>query len=403
MSIFDLFTERKSNSTNNRYHSKFNRNAVRSRNLRLESLEERALLSAVPLSASEYADLRAQYTEFDLPENMSEMNVIMLDLTKGDSLSTLKNAIATAGLTEQSDLIVVRTTYNNTNTLKYSSQTDELIININATLFGSVTIVGLGPKNLTLDANQQCRIMTVMGTSTIVNLGGLMITNGRSDLSTSNNSYGGGIYKSTGTLAITNCIISGNTSISSGSSGSSSGGGIYNNGRLIITDSTISENTAHSGSGGGIYNSGTLTITNSTISGNNIYTNRASYGGGISNTLSLTIINSTISDNSISNASTNSAVYGGGISCWGSNGYKVIILSSTISGNTISNSYDGVNVYGSGIYLSGHMSATITDSTISGNKSINKSSLSSYGGGIYYNSSQQLMIMNSTISGTQHL
>src|SRR5207244_2746845 len=45
-----------------------------------------------------------------------------------------------------------------------------------------------------------------------------------------------------------------------------SGGGIFNEGTLIISNSIISENTA--GYGGGIYNGGALTVNNSTITQN---------------------------------------------------------------------------------------------------------------------------------------
>ncbi len=46
-----------------------------------------------------------------------------------------------------------------------------------------------------------------------------------------------------------------------------SGGAIYNQGTLTLTNSTVSGNSA-SRAGGGIYNFGTLTLTNSTVSGN---------------------------------------------------------------------------------------------------------------------------------------
>ena len=166
MSIFNHFCDRKPNPRG----VQFNRNAVRTRNLRMESLEERALLSAVPLSTSEYADLRAQYTDFDLPENMADLNVITLDLAQGDDLTSLKNAITTAGTTAQSDLIVVLTS-NTANTLKYTSNADELTIDIDATQYGSISIIGLGPKSFTLNANQKCRVMTVSGDLTKVTLG----------------------------------------------------------------------------------------------------------------------------------------------------------------------------------------------------------------------------------------
>ena len=54
--------------------------------------------------------------------------------------------------------------------------------------------------------------------------------------------------------------------------GTNSGGGIYNDGTLTITDCTLSGNSAEVG--GGISNSGTLTVTSSTISGNSAFRRR---------------------------------------------------------------------------------------------------------------------------------
>jgi hypothetical protein len=81
------------------------------------------------------------------------------------------------------------------------------------------------------------------------------------------------------------------------------GGGIFNQGRLTLTNSTVSDNTSTS-AGGGIYNSslGTLTLTNSTVSGNGALSGK---GGGISNEGRLTLTNSTVSYNY--------SQYGGGI------------------------------------------------------------------------------------------
>ena len=334
------------------------------RSLHVESLEERALLSVTPLSADEYADLRAQYADFNLPENMADLNVITLDLAEGDDLSTLKSAITTAGTTTKSDLIVVRTT-DTANTIKYTAAEDELIIGIDASEFGSVTIVGLGSKPLSLDADGKCRVMTVSGTdadhSTIANLGGLTITNGKSSNSSSNKSYGGGIYNSYGTLTVTNSTISGNTA-------SGDGGGIYKySGTLTVTNSTITGNTAENG--GGIYNDGTLTVTNSTISGNT-----ASYnGGGIDNfSGTLTVTNSTISGNTSSGD-------GGGIYNYYSG--TLTVTNSTIAGNTASS-------YGGGIYS--RVTLTVTNCTITGNTA-------EKGGGIHNDSDSQTVTINNSI------
>jgi hypothetical protein len=87
-------------------------------------------------------------------------------------------------------------------------------------------------------------------------------------------SYGG--IRNRGTLTVTNSTITGNSA--------STGGGIdtENNGTLTVTNSTISGNSAASAGGGIFAGSGTLTVTNSTLSGNSV-TGANSSGGGIYN------------------------------------------------------------------------------------------------------------------------
>ena len=94
---------------------------------------------------------------------------------------------------------------------------------------------------------------------------------------------GGGVNNSSGTLSVTNTVISGN----SANDDNSSGGGIYNGsyGTVTVTGSTIAGNSAGI-YGGGIYNdSGTLTVTNTIVSlnnaesGNNIYSHASTMLG----------------------------------------------------------------------------------------------------------------------------
>ncbi len=70
------------------------------------------------------------------------------------------------------------------------------------------------------------------------------------------------------------------------------GGGIYNAGTLALTNCTLSGHYGYRG--GAIYNDGTLTVVNSTFSGN-----RALYGGGIFNAYlqTATLVNCTFSGN----------------------------------------------------------------------------------------------------------
>src|SRR5262249_1701893 len=73
---------------------------------------------------------------------------------------------------------------------------------------------------------------------------------------------GGGIWNS-GTLMVSNSTLSGN-------GGGNRGGGIWNSGTATVSNSTLSGNIANCDdfSGGGIENSGTLMVSNSTLFGN---------------------------------------------------------------------------------------------------------------------------------------
>ncbi|MCY2986902.1 MAG: dockerin type I domain-containing protein [Planctomycetota bacterium] len=100
--------------------------------------------------------------------------------------------------------------------------------------------------------------------------------------------WGGGICNSHGgTLTVTNSTFLGN------SSSNYDGGGIYSSGTLSVTNAILSGNSAKR-FGGGIYSSGTVTVTDSTLSGNSA----TSHGGGIYNAGPLTLRNSILWRNS---------------------------------------------------------------------------------------------------------
>ena len=300
--------------------------AARSRRLLFESLENRELLSVSP---TEFNDIRAQYADLNLSANMADYNVI--EITAAQLSDTaLRNAIDTAAATTKDDLIVVRTTATQN---KITLGGSELALNINASLYGSVTIVSLGTADsFTIDANGASRVFKIDG-GTEVALAGVTITGGVTD------DDGGGIIND-GTLAVTNCMIVGNTA-------AISGGGIFNGGALTVTSSIISDNAVEAmGCGGGLYlyiGSETL-ITNSLIVGNVSDLPVAGigsikmFGGGIcSHNSSLTIINSTISGNGDSGiVCTNStlALYNTIVARnLSSAGCNIHISSSTISGS----------------------------------------------------------------------
>ena len=147
-----------------------------------------------------------------------------------------------------------------------------------------------------------------------------------------------GALDNLGTLTLTNCTISGNTS-------DNGPGGVYNTGTLTMVGSTVSGNTVTSGSGGGIANEGTMTLIDSTVSGN-----LSSDAGGIYNTGTLTLTGSSVLGNTVRGN-------GGGIL---NSGGTLSVAGSAISGNSARS--------GGGLYnqsLPSHV--TLSNSTLSGN------------------------------------
>ncbi len=134
-----------------------------------------------------------------------------------------------------------------------------------------------------------------------------------------------------------------NTTISNGET-DGVGGGIFNQGTLIVENSVFTRNYAYVG-GGGLLNRGTATVTDSTFE-RNVGVNG---GAGIGNYGTMTIDRSTINWNAAD-------YYGGGISNWSG---QMTITNSTISGNNISPEDGG------GLYNTGNM--VVTNSTITDN------------------------------------
>ena len=169
-----------------------------------------------------------------------------------------------------------------------------------------------------------------------------------------------------GVLTITSGIVVAISSVTIRHGEAQFGGGIQNNGTLTVTDSTISGNNKS-----GIHNGGTLTVANRTVRDN---TASGTDAGGIRNSGTLTLTNSTVSNNTAGEA-------GGGIESRGT----LTVTGTTISGNTAT--WDG-----GGIYSVRGSSVTITNSTISGNRTGPESSRR--GGGIYQG--EGLLTLNNT-------
>jgi Planctomycete extracellular/Chlamydia polymorphic membrane protein (Chlamydia_PMP) repeat len=328
-----------------------------SRRLRLESLEDRRLLSIT-------------------------VNVLV-DENDGIALGgiSLRDAIAAAAPGDTIDFAP---------TLTDSGPATIQLIHGELLVSKDLTIKGPGAELLTIDASGNdptpainngdgSRVFNVNDLTTalkIVSISGMTLTGG--DVPT----MGGAIY-SREDLSIVATTISGNFAAAAGFN--LAGGGISNrDGRLTIEDSAISGNASFKG--GGVQSTGSgsqLFVTRTTINDNFADDD----GGGIQ-TISGAV---TVADSTISGNSTLAGGDGGGI--YASFASSVTVNHSTISGNTSGS--------GGGIY-SRRGRLTVTDSVISENAAIGTMftfELGGYGdgGGIFFGDAREFTITNSTI------
>jgi len=330
------------------------------------------------LSQEGFKEIRDRYHALGLLENVSSYHVEEITLTE-DAFSNHKDftdainrarTVSTQTTNRRDGLIVV-----NTSAATQAQQEIKLdsALSINS---GNVTIVSMGATDLTIKGNLKARIFDISGTSTVVNMGGLTLTNGHAGNGsytvgstnggggirnngatvcmmyctiTKNRAFenaagtsGGGIYNQSGIVTLINCSITGNTS-TGGGYGNRYGGGIRNNGTMNIRNTVIAGNRVRSGyganpggvHGGGIYNDGRMTLTNCTIAGNVLsksYWNAGISGAGIYNASgTLTIRNSIVAHNRSHNSSENPRdIRRGGGTVTGS--YNLI--STALSGTT---------------------------------------------------------------------
>jgi len=202
----------------------------------------------------------------------------------------------------------------------------------------SLTIdAGALAQNVTIDAQQNSRVLDFTATTGDLTLTALTLTGGRTT-GIGGSGRGGGVqFVSSGQLTLTGSTVNGN-STNTGSAGF--GGGIFAAGDVTLTGSTVSGNstTGFGSPGGGIFAVGNVTLTSSTLSGN-----------------------ATVGDNGL----------GGGLFAFG----NVTLTGSTVSGNSIT----GANASGGGIGAAG--SVTLTNSIVTGNVAVNTGNDQIYSGG----------------------
>jgi CSLREA domain-containing protein len=205
----------------------------------------------------------------------------------------------------------------------------------------------------------------------ILNSGTLLVTNSTlSGNSAENFGRGGGIWNTAGGM-----LTVGNSSFSEngapeGTEHVPMGGGIYNDGRALVENSTFSDNDADHG--GGIFNAGRLAVRGSTFTGNS-----AGEGGAIHNIApTLSIANSSFVGNFTTEGS------GGAISSRA--GTTLTVANSIFSENGASDAgaiasegtlivahstFEGNGANGGGA-IESRGTFTVTDSTFTGNSAI---------------------------------
>lgn len=215
----------------------------------------------------------------------------------------------------------------------------------------SVAIKGPGASTLTIQRDGSATPFRLLTFGGVASLSGLKLTNG-------SEGSGGCVYID-GRLTITNCELSGNTSTAAGNF--VGGGAVFveGNGQLTVVESLITGNNS-AGVGGGIFvaGGGDVTLRNSTLSNNVAAANN--FGGG-----------------------------GGGI-YFGFTG-RLLVSNCTISGNTANGAGGGVYIYPASSALN---SWVLSNSTLS-----NNSSLVSGGGGFaVFGSNNTILFQNCTVT-----
>ena len=255
--------------------------------------------------------------------------------------------------------------------------------------YDSLAIAGQGGDIIQRDAAAPAFRLLDVAAGASLTLQNLTLQSGRA-VGSGASAEGGGIYNQ-GTLVLRGVTVQGN--VAAGSSGvtdkngngasgaSAAGGGIYSNGTLTLDDGTVVQGNSvyggpggggatlftsgpggsgGDGSGGGLYvGGGTVTLTNTTLSQNGAYGGAA--GGGFA-----------IYGKHAPNASPGNG-YGGAL--YVANG-TVTLNSDTVDYNAAGRGGVPVNGYGGGLYANGG-SITLLNDTVEFNFAID------FGGGIY--------------------
>ena len=248
-----------------------------------------------------------------------------------------------------------------------------------------VDISGPGASKLTVrrDTGGNYRIFNVTTTG-LVTLSGMTIRDGNLG---GIGASGGGIASSNASaiLQITNCALLNNAA--------PFGGGIYNAGTLTLTNCTLSGNSTNLSDGGGTYNTGSMTVTACAFNNNTAQ----GYGGGIySSGGNIGVTNCALSGNSSHPTSgSNPDARGGGLFINSGTGTinKCAVTGNSATGMRVQGN-DG-NGLGGGVYVNSG-TTNIVNCTLGSNSATGTGSISR--GGAIFNQGGTVNITNSTLS-----
>ncbi len=312
------------------------------RHLRIEPLEDRRMLATITVTS--------------LSDNLFP-----------DGLVSLREAIQAANTNASVDGSTAGTVGADTIEFDPSLFNETILLAGELEITETLTIDASAlPGGMTIDAQQNSRVLHFTSTSGDLSLNGITVTGGRTvggnTSQTDSTHSGAGIrFASGGVLTLTNTSV-----IENGTEGfGASGGGIaatFDSGSVVILDSLISGNftSNSSATGGGVYvRNADLTLIN-TIIENNRTTGFQSGGGGLHTRHgTITLNNSTVSGNRTEGSNST----GGGINSYVGN---ITLWNSTISGNrTAGNISDGAGIraYGGDLEI---RNSTIAQNVASG-------------------------------------
>jgi uncharacterized repeat protein (TIGR01451 family) len=296
----------------------------------------------------------------------------------GNGICTLRAAVQEAGaVTTANEILVPSGTYVLTlfAPCAYKLVTNAGILTENMSnlcVKGNVKIAGQGSDTTIIDANGEngatCCLSYPMARgilvsqNSVVTLSGVTIKNGLSNGGFT--SFGGGAINNQGTLNIAYCTLT-------ASNGIPGGGGVWNDGTLVVDNVVFTGNFTGSYGGPGIYNNtyGTAEVSNSTFDSNQSQTN----GGAFVNAGTMKVLSSTLSNNvsssnggaifnsgplSLTNVTIagNQAFSGGAI--WNGNFGVIAMNNSTMVQNRATNRIGGISITDS---------FTVANSIIGGN------------------------------------